>query len=171
MLKPPASPRAMPTRAERAAAAIAKEGAWKIDILGTPVAPRFAHHLYVESAALVILPTGKSAADMMAVMNPVMREARCDALIVSVPHDQSGKIELAIGIWRSTEINRFIPMALWRSETGLWIVPDPYHSGVRRECFQIRNGRLRPTRAPWVNKVDELHGLMRADAWMIPVIS
>lgn len=164
----PAGPRAVVVRATRVATAIADAAGWKLDILGIPVSPRFAHHLYVASADLVILPSPYSPSRSMTTMSRVLAEARCAGLIVSVTAE---RVELALAFRRSRAIRWFVPMALWLGDDGLWIVPDPYHALVRAECFPLAAGRLRPTAAPWTTKADEQAGRARAAGWIASIIA
>ncbi len=150
---------------------LADKANWSLMHLGMAVQPRFAHHVYVPSADLVLLPTARPMGTAMGMMNPVMAATRADILVIRVTNTVPRRVELAVAIWRSTERRWFVPMAPWLSDDGLWIVPDPYHPAARAECFRVGTGRLKAGPAPWKDQAEQLAGRARADAWIAPVIA
>ena len=170
MTRTPAAPQGASARAWKAMLMLAGKGRWSLTHLGTDVDPKFAAYVYVPEAELILMPTTDPLLTAIVEADAVMNASRCDALIIRVPGAEARRVELAIGIWSSGQNDWHLPMALWAPASGIWIVPDPYHQGVRPHCFQITSARLRSAKAPWRSRADERHGRTQADAWMARVM-
>ncbi|WP_375429470.1 hypothetical protein [uncultured Sphingomonas sp.] len=167
MTSNPAEPHAAAACALLAALAVARGARWSPAPIG-PVLPRpFSDYLCAESAQLLLVPSAAPLERVMAVVATAMRRTRSDALIVSSSGRPEAGVRLALGIWRLSENQWHAPMSLWKAKAGpLWLVPNPYHAGVRRDCFLLQNSRLRPVEAPWRDGTEHRSGRVRASAWL-----
>ena len=167
MINLPIEPPAAEVRSLLAALALARHARWCLAHVGPVVAKPFSQYLYVDAAQLLVIPSSMPLERTMAYVGVGMRRTRSDALIVSAPGRPGGEIRLAVGIWGRRENRWHAPMALWRETTGpLWIVPDPYHAAVRRDCFPLHPGRLRASGAPWSDGEHHGAGRLRAHLWI-----
>jgi hypothetical protein len=168
----PADRRAMEARALIATLAVAAHAGWSFDQAGPVLDPAFARYLYVDTAGLLLVPTANRIAHTIQIANAAMREARSDALVVCAGHPRGGEIGFAFGEWRRAHNHWHVPMALFRpTADALWLVPEPYHAGVRGECFALAACPLRSKPAPWSSDDDHRAGRRGADAWLSRVFA
>ncbi|MEN2786755.1 hypothetical protein ACFOKI_01350 [Sphingomonas qilianensis] len=164
--------RAAEIRALTATLAIAGQARWSIGRVGPVLDLPVANYLYVDRAQLLLIPTSSALPRAMAVADRAMRQARSDALIIRAVNGHPDKIELALGQWKLTENQWYMPMTLWhRSRRPLWLVPDPYHVAVRHECFELHDATMRSAAAPWAGLHEYREGLDQGAAWMSRVLA
>lgn len=161
----PAGRQSPQARAQEAALAVARLATWPTDQVGLKLDRRYAHYFYVDKVDLLLVPATGSLLTTLPIVDRAMLDARSDALVVSI-HAKSRAVSLALGLWNRHENDWHAPMRLWtRSEVGVWLVPDPYHAGVRRACFRmLADRRLIAGPKPWRSAAEHRHGCEHADA-------
>ncbi len=149
-------------RALHLALVLAAKTGWRFD-RGPLPRSSFTHFLYVEAAHLLLVPTTSGTEFAVRQVEPVVRETRSDALIVSLP-DQ-GTPAFAMATWARRETVWTTPLALWLGEAGEpWLVPTEADNGVLG--FRLVNALHHAAPAPWAFTGERDSGFGRAAAWM-----
>lgn len=149
-------------RALHLALVLAAKAGWRFD-RGPLPRSSFTHFLYVEAGQLLLVPTTAGPEFAVRQVEPVVRETRSDALIVSLP-DQAAPV-FAFATWTRHETVWTTPLVLWLTEAGEpWLVPGDTESaplGVR-----LRNALHHAAPMPWASATERAAGIGRATAWM-----
>lgn len=123
----------------------------------------FTQFLYVEKAQMLLVPTTAGLAFARRQLDPVVRETRSDALIVSRP--TKGTPAFAMATWGQTETIWNSPLALWLTQTGAaWLVPTADVGD--RLGFELADGLHHLAGLPWVRADERAAGFARAARWM-----
>lgn len=144
----------------------AKAG-WRFD--NGPIPPTaFALYLYIGSAQMLLVPTTAGLDFAVRQVEPVVRETRSDALIVSRPDE--GPPRFAFATWTRFETEWTSPLTLWLSQTGAaWLVPaepDSNRPGIALTVALHRRSAL-----PWADDAERRAGFDRATQWMAKAAS
>ena len=123
----------------------------------------FAQFLYVPKPQLLLVPTTSGLAYAMRQVDPVIREARSDALIVSRPAE--GSASFAFATWHSCETIWTQPLSLWlHAASEIWLVPPPMDDDPLG--FRLRDALHWTEPVPWSDPQARMVGIRRALAWM-----
>lgn len=146
--------------------ALARKAGWTIDRSVTFALPpeHWAFH-YVPAAELLLLPVAGSHAKAFAPTASAVRQARSDAIIVSLGHAASGERQVfaSICMWSSMGVICYGPHLPWLSPGGdLWLVPDPRARVDEEPSFLLTMDRLIPKALPATNDLDRRRGLVAA---------
>lgn len=120
---------------------------------------------YVPTAELLLLPVHGPHSKAFAPTTSAVRQARSDAILVSLGHAASGERQVftSICMWSSIGVIRYGPLLPWLSPSGdLWLVPDPRARADEEPSFRLTLERLVPTRLPATNDLDRRRGLVAA---------
>lgn len=155
-------------RALSAALTLAKLAGWSID-RHAPLLPKaFEDYLYVPQAELLLVATVDAPGKMKGLVTRATREARSDALIVSIGRNSSGLFQpyVSAGLW-SVEATRwhgpYLPWIYCDGEP--WLLPDPLGGNDDDPCLRLSGRPLRPAQAkPWQSMAERYVGFARADA-------
>ncbi|WNO53170.1 hypothetical protein [Stakelama saccharophila] len=145
---------------------IAKHANWRLDRTGASLSPRFATHLYSDSAQLLLVPSIAELDWQLRSANAAMREARSDALIATLG-PSGAELRFAIGLWTSARNMWFAPAWPWVDRSSLWFGCDD----LPGEAFPVVEGRLQRKAAPWRDGADEEHGRAKASRWFERVLT
>lgn len=133
---------------------------------GPLLANSFAQFLYVEKPLLLLVPTSAGLPYSMRQVDPVIRETRSDALIVSRADGLSP--QFAFATWSRRGIAWSQPLALWLGGNGdTWLVPAA--DGGDGLGFRLVNEVHNAAAVPCTTKVEQQVGYHRALAWMAKV--
>lgn len=148
-------------RALQLALVLAAKAEWRFD-RGPLPRSSFTHYLYIDAAQLLLVPTTSGTEFAIRQVEPVVRETRSDALIVSLPG--GGTPALAMATWTRRETVWTSPLALWLSETGEpWLVPTDTDGALG---FRLVNALHHASSVPWAFAGEREAGLGRAAAWL-----
>lgn len=148
-------------RALLAILTIAKQAAWSLDNPGPALSSGFANYLYCADSELLLVPSVAELDWQLRRTNSAMREARSDAIIVTVG-PRFDELRFAVGLWTLARNLWAAPAWPWADRNGLWLGCDE----LPGEAFPIRQGRLRREPAPWANDAEKTRGRIKADAWL-----
>lgn len=149
-------------RALHLALVLAAKAGWRFDRGPLPHSS-FTHFLYVEMAQLLLVPTTAGPEFAVRQVEPVVRETRSDALIVSLP-DQAAPV-FAFATWARHETVWTTPLVLWLTETGEpWLVPAAAEGTPLG--FRLGNALHHAAPVPWASAFERAAGIGRAAAWM-----
>lgn len=161
-MRPDKARAAAEARALLVALVLAAKAGWHFG-RGPLLQTAFTRFLYVEAAQLMLVPTTAGLPFARRQLDPVVRETRSDALIVSRP-DQSAPV-FAMATWARTETIWTSPLALWLAESGTaWLVPlgdDGDQLG-----FELANQLHRLAGLPWTFAGERAAGFARAARWV-----
>lgn len=153
-------------RALQLALAVAARVGWRFDRGPLPTTS-FAQFLYVDAAQLLLVPTSAALPFATRQVEPVVREARSDALIVSSAGE--GTPVFAMATWARSETVWTQPLLPWLADTSeLWLVPDV--DGATPFAFHLVDALHHVATVPWVLASERQAGLDRAAAWMREVV-
>ncbi len=149
-------------RALHLALVLAAKTGWSFD-RGPLPRSSFTQYLYVEAAQLLLVPTTSGTEFAVRQVEPIVRETRSDALIVSLPID--GQPEFAMATWARRETVWTTPLALWLGEAGEpWLIPAGADSTSLG--FRLVNALHHAAPGPWAFVGEREVGFGRAAAWM-----
>lgn len=149
-------------RALQMALVLAAKAGWHFG-RGPLLETAFTQFLYVEAAQLMLVPTTAGLPFARRQLDPVVRETRSDALIVSRAH-QCAPV-FAMATWARSETVWASPLALWLAESGAaWLVPSSDDGD--RLGFELANRLHRLGGLPWVLAGERAAGFGRAARWM-----
>lgn len=148
-------------RALLAILTIARQAAWSLNNAGPALSPGFANYLYCADAELLLVPSVSELDWQLRRTNSAMREARSDAIIVTVG-PRFDELRFAVGLWTLARNLWAAPAWPWVDRNGLWLGCDD----LPGEAFPIRQGRLRREPAPWADAAAKMRGRIKADAWL-----
>lgn len=123
----------------------------------------FAQYLYVETAQLLLVPTSSDLPFAMRQVEPVVRDTRSDALVVS--RTGKGPPVFAMATWAKRETIWTQPLTLWLTETGAaWLVALPgSHDPLG---FELVDALHHVAGVPFVLADERDAGFARAARWM-----
>lgn len=151
-----------------ASLALVKKAGWTIHKHATvALAEDFWNYLYVPEPSLLLVPTIKDPSPLRGVVGGAVRQARSDALVVSVVKTPAGERQTSIRIclWSCVGAHWYGPHLPWMSATGdLWLVPDHRAPVDAEPSFRLSDGPLTPIDAPFGNALDRYRGLAAARA-------
>lgn len=149
-------------RALQMALVLAARIDWKIG-RGPLQSTSFAQLLYIEKPQLLLVPTTSGLPYSMRQVDPVVRDTRSDALIVSRPDSDTPVFAFAAWARRATSWTH--PLCLWIGESNeTWLVPvDGIGDGLG---FRLVNALHHAATQPWKTEVERQVGHHRALAWM-----
>jgi len=162
----PRARRLAETRAITAALTVARQFEWAFDrtapvILG----PTMQTFLYIDSAQLLLIPSIDHTGSERGQVEMLMREARCDALLVKVGRARDGQVQVfaQIVLW-SRRGNRWTGSHIpWAGEGGeLLFAPDPNETYAEPAWFAMRNDRIVSILPPCSNDREFADGIARA---------
>jgi hypothetical protein len=149
-------------RALTMALTVAAKAGWRFERGPLPTTS-FAQFLYVEAAHLLLVPTSAALPFAMRQVDPVVRETRSDALIVSSADADTPVFAMAV--WARRETVWTQPLAAWLGEAGeLWLVPDADDTPTL--AFRLVDALHHAASVPWNSASERRAGLDRAAAWM-----
>ena len=166
MIYNPAARQAAEARALTVALAIASKAGWSLRHAGLVLSFPFAGYLYVEAAELLLVPTSASLEWQRPIVARAMREARSDALIVSVGPG-SNCPSLAVGLWTREGNDWRAPVVPALSgDEALWLGSVEGNA----PALLVKEGRLRIEAGPWRSAAERRQDQSRAAAWLACVL-
>lgn len=126
----------------------------------------FTQYLYVPDPQLLIVPTTAGLEFAIRQVDPVIRDARSDAIIVS--RSTEGVARYAFATWARQETVWTDPLALWLTDRETWLVPPPTSADTLG--FRLRQTLHAVEAVPWCDPAARTTGYRRADAWMAQVV-
>lgn len=149
-------------RALHLALVLAAKAGWRFD-RGPLPRSSFTQYLYVDAAHLLLVPTTSGTEFAVRQVEPVVRETRSDALIVSLP--DGGTPAFAMATWARRETVWTTPLALWLGEAGepWFVLTDGDSTSLG---FRLVNALHHAAPVPWAFAGERETGFGRAAAWM-----
>jgi hypothetical protein len=162
----PAARQIAEARALTIALAIASKVGWSLRHAGPVLSFPFAGYLYVETAELLLVPTSASLEWQRPIVSRAMREARSDALIVSVGPGTTSP-SLAVGIWmRDGNDWQVAAVPALDDGSALWLSSDEGDG----PAWRVKERRLRAAPAPWRSSAERQRDQRRAAEWLSCVL-
>lgn len=149
-------------RALHLALVLSAKAGWRFD-RGPLPRSSFTHFLYVEAAQFLLVPTTAGPEFAVRQVEPVVRETRSDALVVSLP--DHGPPVFAFATWARHETVWTTSLVLWLTEAGEpWLVPAAAEGAPLG--FRLGNALHHAAPVPWASATERAAGIGRAAAWM-----
>lgn len=149
-----------------ASLALMTTAGWTIHKDATTELPRdFWNYLYVSEPALLLVPTIDDPRGLRGTVGSAVRQARSDALVVSIGTTARGERQTSalICLWSSLGSHWYGPHLPWLSQTSdLWLVPDHRARVDPEPSFRLAGGPLEPRSKPFANTIDRYRGLTAA---------
>ncbi|MEP3156886.1 MAG: hypothetical protein ABJO64_11255 [Nitratireductor sp.] len=151
-------------RVRRLVEAIARQVKLETDDNLSILFPRFHQAIYAKEAQLMILPTSAGLAFARRWSEDLIREARCDLLLVCWPLGLTP--DLAFARWRPGAVGWVEPLQFWMSSRQvLWLVTDGATTGSRH-AIELENKLLTNAEMPWSEPEKAHEGACRAERWL-----
>lgn len=133
---------------EAGAMLIAELSGWSVDRWPILLPTRASGYFHAADADLLLVPSSTGSREDFSMVSSVVRETRCDALIVRLSETAPAHVFCCVQIWKPGVVNWSIGK-LWLSESGQgWIIPDPADTAEDDKFFRLQPGRLRACSTP-----------------------
>lgn len=151
-------------RAEAGAMLIAELSGWCVDRWPILLPTRASGYFLAADAELMLVPSSTGSQEDFGRVSSVVRETRCDAVIVKLSETAPAHVFCCVQIWKPGVVNWSIGK-LWLSESGDgWIIPDPADTAEHDMFFRLQPGRLRACSTPPKEAIERPGaGFARAD--------
>ncbi len=124
--------------------------------------PAFHQSMHLSEPDLILLPTSASLPFARRWSQPLIREARCDLLLISWPAGPTPAFLRAA--WSAERTKWTAPLHLWMSVVGEpWFVMN---EDVNARAFRLTNARHWQTSPPFETRAEMRKGFERAACWI-----